>query len=148
MPGIIQTALQRGTLRLAYATVDFESAIRGLLVQPLLERGVSPTRVDEIVASVLQRESAGSTCAGPVALPHARISGVSEIIAGLGVNPHGIYPGGDARVMLAFVSPTENAGDHLRFLSAAAKMFRDPAVIRQLQDAADAGGVLRIVDGR
>lgn len=148
MPGVIQTTLQRGTIRVDYGTVDFESAIRGLLVQPLLDRGVSPARVDDFVAAVLQREGAGSTCAGPIALPHARVGGIPEIIAGLGVNPRGIYPSGDARVMLAFVSPLENGGDHLRFLSAAARLFRDPALIREIQSAAGADEVIGLLEGR
>jgi len=140
------TTLQRGTIRIDYHTVDFESAVRGLLVQPLLARGVSPSRIDEIVRSVMQREETGSTCSGPIALPHARISGIPEIIAGLGINANRIYPDGDARVMLAFVSPVEAAGDHLRFLSSAAKTFRDPVFQQRVQAAKNPEDFLALLD--
>jgi mannitol/fructose-specific phosphotransferase system IIA component (Ntr-type) len=134
--------IQRGTIRVGYHTVDLESAIRGLLVSPLLEHGVSPNRIDEIVDSVLDREKAGTTCAGPIALPHGRISGIPKIVAGLGVNRDGIYSGGTARLMLAFVSPQDAAAEHLRFLSSAAKTFRNTALLDQLLVAASAEEVI------
>jgi len=144
MTSPVAATLERGTIRVNYSTSDFESAVRGLLVQPLLDRGVSPSRVDEIVDSVLRREQAGSTCAGPIALPHARISGIRDIVAGLGVNPNRLYPDGETRVMLAFVSPVETAGDHLRFLSVAAKTFRDAAFLRRVQEAGTRDEVLAL----
>lgn len=143
-PSLIAT-LERGAVRVGYRTVDFASAVRGLLVQPLLASGVSPSRVDEIVEGVLRREEAGSTCSGPIALPHARISGIPGIVAGLGVNPDGVYTNADARVILAFVSPMEAAGDHLRFLSVAAKTFRDPSLLERMQSARTKEDLLAIL---
>jgi mannitol/fructose-specific phosphotransferase system IIA component (Ntr-type) len=137
--------VERGTVRVPYHTVDFETAIRGLLVSPLLAHGVSPARIDEIVDCVLRREETGSTCAGPIALPHARTTGIPRVVAGLGVNPAGIFPGSPARVMLAFVSPQDAAAEHLRFLSAAAKTFRDSALLDRLQSAATAEEALALL---
>lgn len=138
----LPSIIQRGTIRVGYHTVDFESAVRGLIVSPLLEHGVSPSRVDEIVDSVLEREKAGTTCAGPIALPHARISGIPKIVAGLGINRDGVYPGGSARLILAFVSPQDAAAEHLRFLSSAAKTFRTSVLLDQLLAASSADDVL------
>lgn len=148
MPVSLSQTLQQGTIRVGYHTVDFESAVRGLLVQPLLGRGVSPSRVDEIVDAVLQREQTGSTCSGPIALPHARITAIPAIVAGVGINTDAIWPGGDARVMLAFVSPMEAAGDHLRFLSIAAKTFRDQALLQRILAAPAADDVLALLRDR
>jgi mannitol/fructose-specific phosphotransferase system IIA component (Ntr-type) len=134
-------------VRVPYATADFAAAVRGLLAQPLLDNGVSPARVDDIVESVLQREGAGTTCAGAIALPHARIGGIPKIVAGLGINREGVYPGGSARVMLAFVSPQDAAAEHLRFLSSAAKTFRDAAFLDRLQSASTAEDVLGLLRG-
>ena len=138
----LASILQRGTVRVGYSTVDFATAVRGLLVSPLLAHGVSPNRVDEIVECVLTREGAGSTCSGAIALPHARIGGIPNIIAGLGINRDGLYPGGTARVMLAFVSPQDASAAHLRFLSSAAKTFRDPALLDRIQAAETPEAVL------
>lgn len=142
MPVSLVQTLEHGSIRVGYHTADFESAVRGLLVQPLLGRGVSASRVDEIVDGVLQRERTGSTCSGPIALPHARIPAIPAIIAGIGINADGIWPEADARVMLAFISPTEAAGEHLRFLSLAAKTFRDQALLQRIVAAASADDVL------
>lgn len=131
-----------------YGTVDFESAVRGLLVQPLLERGVSPSGVDDVLEAVLKREEAGATGSGAIALPHARISGIPDIVAGLGINRSGIYPRSETRVMLAFVSPTEAAGEHLRFLSAAAKTFRDPVLLQRAQSAGSREDLLTLLRDR
>jgi mannitol/fructose-specific phosphotransferase system IIA component (Ntr-type) len=103
---------------------------------------VSPNRVDEIVRCVLDREKAASTCAGPIALPHARTTGIPKIIASLGINRDGIYPGGTARVILAFVSPQDAAAEHLRFLSSAAKTFRTSATLDQILAAMTPDDVL------
>ncbi len=137
--------LERGTLRVDYSTVDFESAVRGLLVEPLLQAGISPGRVDEVVEAVLRREETGSTCSGPFALPHARFSGIPDIVAGLGVNPRGVYGENRPRVMLAFVSPMEAAGDHLRFLSTAAKAFRDPSFVERILGATSREDLLALL---
>ncbi|MGZ8829861.1 MAG: PTS sugar transporter subunit IIA [Thermoanaerobaculia bacterium] len=141
----LASLVARGAIRVGYSTVDFETAVRGLLVTPLLANGVSPSKVDEIVGSILKREEAGSTCAGPIALPHARIGGIPRIVAGLGINPGGIYQGGSARVMLAFVSPQDAAAEHLRFLSAVAKTFRESAFLDRLQSAATPEDVLALL---
>lgn len=145
MPTPLATILDRDAIRVGYATIDFESAIRGLLAHELIARGVSPNRVDDIVEAVQRREETGSTCAGPIALPHARCEMLPGIIAGLGINPNGIWPGAETRVMLAFVSPLAAAGEHLRFLSSAAKALRDPTLRSQILEAKTPGDVLALL---
>jgi mannitol/fructose-specific phosphotransferase system IIA component (Ntr-type) len=144
-PDSLPSVMARGAIRVGYSTADFETAVRGLLVAPLLEQGVSPAKIDEIVECVLKREGTGSTCAGPIALPHARVAGIPRIVAGLGINPVGIYQGGSARVMLAFVSPQDAAAEHLRFLSAVAKTFRESAFLDRLQSAATPEDVIALL---
>ncbi len=140
----LAAALQNGTLRVGYTTSDFPSAVRGLLAEQLVERGIANSRVDEIIDSVLRREETGSTCSGPIALPHARVSGLGSIVAGIGVNPTGVYPKGETRVMLAFVSPAEAAGEHLRFLSLVAKTLRDGGFVQRVLGAESADELLSL----
>src|SRR5690348_3058293 len=120
MANLLADTLRHGTIRAGYRSGGFEEAVRGLLEEPLRRRGVEGGRVEQIVESVVRREEAGATSAGVIALPHARVPGLPGIIAGLGVNRDGIYPAGDTRVIVAFVSPAEAPGEHLRFLSLAA----------------------------
>ena len=137
--------LERGTVRVDYRTVDFESAVRGLLAQSLIERGLSSDRIDQIIVAVQRREDTGSTCSGPIALPHARVDGIPGIVAGLGINANGIWPQAETRVMLAFVSPTDAAGEHLRFLSSAAKTLRDPSLLSRILEAPSRADVLALL---
>ena len=137
--------LERGTVRVDYRTVDFESAIRGLLAQSLIARGLSSDRIDQIIEAVQRREETGSTCSGPIALPHARVDGIPGIVAGVGINASGIWPQADTRVMLAFVSPTDAAGEHLRFLSSAAKTLRDQSLLSRILEAPSRADVLALL---
>lgn len=137
--------LERGTVRACYSTVDFESAIRGLLVHPLQASGMSSSGIDAAIESVLRREESGTTRSGALALPHARISGIPQIIAGLGVNANGVYGDSEARVVLTFVSPMDAAGDHLRFLSIAARTFRDRVLLERVQAATSRDAILDVL---
>jgi mannitol/fructose-specific phosphotransferase system IIA component (Ntr-type) len=131
--------LRNGLIEVGFARPDFESAVRGLLAQPLLEHGLTPDQVEDIVAAVIQRERAASTRAGAIALPHARVAGIPRIVAGLGINPNGVYPDSGVCVMVAFVSPLDAAGQHLRFLSCLAKTFRDATFLHRIEGARTAG---------
>ena len=85
----------------------------------------------------------GSTVAGPVAIPHARLQGLSHIVAALGVNPSGVFPGsGGPTLVLAFASPSHTGLEHLRFLSSAAQTFRNEELVGKILAATNAADVL------
>lgn len=114
-----------------------------LLRPALMRANVKDERdVQFCLDAVLSRESAGSTASGRIALPHGRCNKVNRVIAALGVNRDGIFGAGDVQIMLAFISPQEGAVQHLHFLSAAAKLFRDPENVERLVGAQDAEGLL------
>jgi mannitol/fructose-specific phosphotransferase system IIA component (Ntr-type) len=146
--GRVSTALESGLVSLAFRARDTEEAIRRLVL-PLFD-GTSgaqqkgPAAVDAILA----RERSGSTALGRVAIPHGRLSGVGRIFAALALNPQGTVEGADISVMLAFVSPSEAAAEHLRFLSAAAQLLRDDDTVEAMLHAATAEAVLDIVRRR
>jgi mannitol/fructose-specific phosphotransferase system IIA component (Ntr-type) len=145
MANLLSAVFGPEAIRIGFAAADFESAVRGLLEGELLERGVPETRIDSIIDAVRRREATGTTCSGPIALPHARIDDLPGIVAGLGINPKGIYPGEATQVMLAFVSPTDAAGDHLRFLSSAASVLRKADLRARIMDASTADEVLSLL---
>lgn len=147
MGNLLASVLETGAIRAGYSTDDFESAVRGLLEGPLRNRGVDGDRIGDIVEAVLRREEAGATSAGVIAFPHARVPGIPGIVAGLGVNRGGVYRDAETRVMVAFVSPTEAPGEHLRFLSAAAKTFRDGAFLQRVLDAGTGDELLALFAG-
>lgn len=127
----LATAIGRGAVRIDLQAPDFASTVRALLA-PALATHLAPARVDEVIGAVLRREESGSTCAGAVSLPHARVTDLSSIVAAIGLNRDGLYDADGPRVMLAFASPQDAAAEHLRFLSEAAKAFRDPRLVAEL----------------
>lgn len=141
----LASVLETGVVRVEFEAESFERAVHDLLVPALLSHGIGGERLDAIVDAVLTRERTGSTCAGPLALPHARVAGVPEIICGLGVNRRGIYPDAGVRFMIAFVSPQEATADHLRFLSEAARTFRSQALLDSLAGAATPGDAIEVI---
>ncbi|GEM_PF-2267693 len=77
--------------------------------------------------AILEREQNASTVVtSEIAFPHARISGLGEIRAALGICPAGISTnsGRDPiRLFFLFVSPVEDTRNHLRFLASTSSLF-------------------------
>jgi len=79
--------------------------------------------------SILAREEAGSTVIAPgLALPHARISGISRIQAAIGLCPTGVVDhkasGEPIHLFVLFLGPAENMKEHLAFLASVSALFQ------------------------
>jgi mannitol/fructose-specific phosphotransferase system IIA component (Ntr-type) len=125
---------------------SFDAAIGELLRPALTRAGMSANAIEACIETVLKRESAGSTASGRAALPHGRTDAVTRVIAGLGLNRDGIAGRGGTQAMLAFLSPQSAVVEHLHFLSAAAKLFRDEASVERLLEARDEAQVLAVLN--
>jgi len=84
--------------------------------------------------SILAREEAGSTVIAPgIALPHARITGISSIKAALGLCPSGIHYSHAAEspvhVVMLFLGPAENMREHLAFLASVSALFQADGLV-------------------
>ena len=99
---------------------------------------------------IRNREGAGSTSFGSVALPHARVPGLSRIVAALGVNPEGVYASGPSgiRVVLAFASPASATVEHLQFLAQVARILRQEETVVDLLDARGESALLDAIRRR
>ncbi len=71
--------------------------------------------------AVLDREKTGSTVIGSgIAVPHARLEGLTDLQAALGLSPKGpVY------LWIVFVGPKDNPQLHLAFLSGISSLFQD-----------------------
>jgi len=88
---------------------------------------------DQALKAILEREKAASTVIGPgLAIPHARLEGLTEIKAALGViaSPDGLQD--TIRLWLLFLSPSENMREHLVFLAAVSALFQTPGLTDNL----------------
>lgn len=123
------------------------------LVQTLVGRlaanhfpGVDPA---PIVEAVLRRERASQTVVGEgVALPHARIEGLSRPYLALGVYPAGVpVAEGEAPVRLVFLLlvPESQPARYLQILRALAGLLREPGMTERLAGAASGEEVMRLL---
>ncbi len=102
------------------------------------------------IKAVLAREEMGSTLIAPgLALPHARLEGLSRIEAAIGICPTGVtdpHDGGTPiRIYVLFLGPADNMKEHLAFLSNVSALFQKKGFIDKLSKLASPQGVLHAI---
>jgi len=91
---------------------------------------INGLRTEKIIAAVMKRERLMPTGMGhEVALPHARLEGLSTPVVVLGIAPGGIdFKGPDsfpARLIFLILTPTDDNGAQVEILADIARTFRD-----------------------
>lgn len=99
-----------------------------------------------ILASLREREQTLSTAwGGGVAVPHARVPGLSRSVVALArlASPieFGAPDGCPVDLLVVLLSPAEEPGEHLRLLARLARRMRDASVVARLRAAADEAAV-------
>ena len=94
-------------------------------------------------AALFARERLLSTAlAAGVAIPHARLAGLSRMIAAFGRSRDGIawdaQDGEPTRLFVVLLVPEDACGAHLKLLAAIARWLRDPGCRTRLMRAPDA----------
>ena len=97
---------------------------------------------DRLVVALLKRERLMSTAlADGVAIPHARLSGLSRTIAAFGRSRAGIdwdaQDGQPTHLFFVLVVPDDAQSAHLKLLAAASRLLHDPACRTRLMAASD-----------
>ncbi len=98
---------------------------------------------DEIFQALLERERLGSTGLGKgVAIPHARIPGLSHTIAAMMTLSSPInYDAADKQavdIIFGLLVPEDDSEDHLEHLSRLVTMFRDPQICQSIRKTTNA----------
>jgi two-component system sensor histidine kinase KdpD len=116
-----------------------EAVTREQILQSLAAAAKSKNpalHADDLVQRILQREKQGSTFLNEgIALPHARLPGLAEPIAVLGLVQGGIIDvqtNTPIEVVFLLVSPEEQTNSHLQILAAAARVLHDRNLRRKL----------------
>jgi PTS system nitrogen regulatory IIA component len=97
---------------------------------------------------VLYRELWGRTVLAPgLALPHARIPGMTHIAAALAICPNGIAEASAAdknrpQIFLLFLGPTNDVQQHLVFLAAVSSLFQTKNLAESLVQLTGSAAVL------
>ncbi len=89
---------------------------------------VNEERLEEVL---MERERLCSTAVDSgVAIPHAKLSGISNIIAGFGRSVQGIdFESLDAKktqLFIVVIAPENSIGSHIQLLARISKIFRNP----------------------
>jgi len=134
--------------------IDVEPANKARLLKELADRAASALGLSggAIAADLLKREALGSTgVGGGVAIPHARLAGVSRpyAIAVRLKRPINFEAVDDQPVDVVFLLllPDLAGGDQLNALACVARALRDPQVLQSVRTATDSKGLFRALTG-
>lgn len=94
---------------------------------------------EKLIEVLMEREKLCSTAVDSgVAIPHAKMSGVSDIIAGFGRSIEGIdYDSLDSKLTHLFiilVAPETSIGAHIQLLARISKIFKNPELRAKLMN--------------
>jgi len=109
------------------------------------------TDTEELVKALLDRESTRPTALERtgVAIPHARLAGISKFIVLFARSKQGIdfhaEDGQPSRLFFLIVGPEDAPGDYLRLLARIARLCHNQEFRRRLSEAADAAEILEII---
>jgi PTS system nitrogen regulatory IIA component len=136
----------------SHVMIDVRASDKARLLRALAGRAAAALNLSaDLVANVLsKREELGSTgTGGGVAIPHARLDGVTKPFGMLvrlakAIDFDAID---DQPVDIVFVLllPAKSQGDQLNALACAARVLRDPDALRNLRRADDEAGLYRAV---
>ncbi len=113
-------------------------------------RSVPSLSVDVLTATLMDRESLGSTGIGDgVAIPHGKIPGIDRLVAAFGRSLPGVpfhsLDGKPAHLFFLIVAPAQSAGMHLKALARISRLLKDERFRRRLLEAADGEELSRIL---
>jgi PTS system nitrogen regulatory IIA component len=135
-----------------YAIVGMRAADKARLLHALARRAATAVGLpaDQISDALLKREALGSTgTGGGIAIPHARLPGVSKPFGILVRLDRAIdFEAIDGRrvdIVCLLLLPTDSQGEHLNALACAARILREPEAIRNIRSAADGAALYRAV---
>lgn len=143
--------------------LDVRSCLLGLSVQSpnevistlaILAAERAKLNPDDVTRAVLDREAIMGTGLGQgIAVPHARISGLTAPVLVVGTSARGVAFGGvdDEPVRLIFLclTPEEDAAAQLQIMAAIGRLAREPSLLLEAMAARNATellGVLRVAE--
>jgi len=112
-----------------------EGVIREIVDQLYKSRKIKDKK--RVLESLLKREKLGSTATGDnIAIPHARIAGLKEVVLFVGFSRHGIdffsLDGRPVNLIVLFLTPLLESELHLKVLSKIAQLLNNKLFVRRL----------------
>jgi mannitol/fructose-specific phosphotransferase system IIA component (Ntr-type) len=145
---ILDKIITRDRIKIGVADSDKWTAIEEL-VDLIAAGGVVSDR-EALIADTFDREEKGSTGIGKgIAIPHARTTGVRELVGALGVSRQGVDFESEDRqpchLVFLILAPPAESTRYLKALSAVACIGRDEDLIARLTSATSPEKVMAIL---
>jgi mannitol/fructose-specific phosphotransferase system IIA component (Ntr-type) len=105
----------------------------------------------QIFAALQERERIGSTgFARGIAIPHCTLEGLEEFVIGLLIVPGGVefqaLDGGKTEIFFFILGPASARHQHIQFLSAISRVFKDPQTVPRFTRAGGIEEVLQAIE--
>ncbi len=115
--------------------VEYEESIKEIVEG--LSFVVPNLNNERVVESLLEREKLCSTAVDSgVAIPHAKLSGISNVVAAFGKSSEGIpfesLDGKPTQLFFMVVAPENATGSHIHLLARISKIFKNPELRAKL----------------
>jgi nitrogen PTS system EIIA component len=127
-----------------------DEILEALVTHAIRCKALPKTRKEQVLASLIERESRGSTAFGKgVAVPHARIPGLQRAVgivarSGEGADFRAI-DGEPVHAFLVLISPESRSEEHLATLRWISQAARDPDFVSFIRQAQTAEAVLDVL---
>ncbi len=121
------------------------------LIDLLVKSGeIAADAKEEIIGTLLDREKIGSTGIGEeVAIPHAKLDVVKEVVAAFGRSPQGVdfdsLDGKPAYIFFLLLAPVDSTGPHLKALARLSRILKDKPFREALKKAETEEEILRLI---
>jgi len=138
-------------LKSANVFLDVDTSSKKQILEKIAEHASSVVKCEEqvIFDALVERERLGTTGVGKgVAIPHARLAGLSELFCTfLRVSPVDFEAIDSKPVDLIFclLVPEESGADHLKALAHISKLLRDENAVTALRKAKDVSEIMQII---
>ncbi len=115
-----------------------------------LGHNIAGLKTGDIIRAVSEREKVFPTVIAPgLAVPHARINGLNNLLIALATSSEGIDfgGGGGVRAVFLILTPGDDPGLHLQVLAALGKFFSRPGTVDELASIITPGKVMNYLSG-
>jgi mannitol/fructose-specific phosphotransferase system IIA component (Ntr-type) len=119
---------------------SFAEAAHGLVHELVVAERLAGRLEEQALRAVTEREAIASTAVVEigVSIPHARLEGITGVVAALAVSPTAVYYAHaevPITIMALVLSSPLLSGEHLNFLSSLSLLLQSAATRRSLQNA-------------
>jgi PTS system fructose-specific IIC component len=145
---ILEKIISKNRIKIGISDLDKWTVIEDLA--DLIAVGDEGIDREMLLGDTLDREQKGSTGIGKgIAIPHARTTGVKELVGALGISQSGVdfesEDGQPCHLIFLILAPPGESTRYLKALSAVAGIGRDENMISRLTSAASPEDVISIL---